>query len=617
MTHKKHSLRLRKLRLSLSALTNNLPAQYKYMLYGGAMLFSIILLMSVISLMIFSSALDQKERESMAVRVGHTAQTIENEIETYRRIMDTLYIDDSLHLAILNCSKEPEMVAYESVYPQNRYAYYYDNFRDIDQYIARLIGSCEFRPELFLYIADELLYYKIPTPYIGITSDVKDEEWYIEASSTERTQMNWRVVPYTDNSGTQQYNLTCSLALRRIHINPDTRIAYAYLSKDMRWLDYPLRRQIDTENGAIYIMDSDGTLIYCSDGDFEKGASVCSAVSESRGDSGTSGYTAYQRKSSIAYYDSIDSMNWTLVYLTGVRLDRPGSYPFQLFALICLVPIILLSLLLLVLSARIMTKRLASLTESVRKIDEEHLELDSQFSGGDEVGVLSDAFRKTLQMVRELLEKNRAAERERYLTELQILQERINPHFLYNTLSSINAMAVDIDAWSISEALSSLADFYRLSLSHGGEIITLSEELNILKKYMEICRLRFGDRVKVTIDIPEELYDNLTPKLILQPFFENSVLHGLRTRADVQDRIIVSASSDGSVLTLCIRDNGAGIGRERMEQIMHMAEDGRYHAISSTSRRIKLIYGPEYGIDIESTPGVGTAVYIRIPDRKA
>ena len=91
----------------------------------------------------------------------------------------------------------------------------------------------------------------------------------------------------------------------------------------------------------------------------------------------------------------------------------------------------------------------------------------------------------------------------------------------------------------------------------------------------------------------------------------------MRTRADVQDRIIVSASSDGSVLTLCIRDNGAGIGRERMEQIMHMAEDGRYHAISSTSRRIKLIYGADYGIDIESTPGVGTAVYIRIPDRKA
>ncbi len=598
----------------LVELSNNLPARHKYVLYGGAMLFSVILLMSIVSLIIFSSTLDRKERESTQMRVAYTVQTVKSELDSYRRVLDIMYIDDRFHKMILDCAQKPELIMHEKYLESSRYAYYYDNMRDIKLYLNRLISSCKYRPEIKLYIADRLLYYKYSTEVIDSVSSIAGEKWFQEASASDRVQMRWWVQPGVDKEdGRPLHTLYCSLALRRIRIGDNEREAYVLLSSDMNWLNKPLRTQIDTENGSVYIMDRDGALIYPSGGSKE-GEEVCAAVRAGR--TGEAGYMSYGGKRGLVYYDEVDYMGWTLVYLTSARAYLPEAYSFQLFSLICLVPIILISLFLLLLSSRFMTKRLASLTEAVQKIDEEHLELDSQFSGGDEVGVLSDAFRKTLQMVRELLERNRAVERERYRTELQILQERINPHFLYNTLSSINVMAVDIDAWSISDALSGLADFYRLSLSHGGELISMHEELNILEKYIEICRLRFGDRVKVTIDVPERLCDNRIPKLLFQPFLENSILHGLRTRADVQDEVIISAAEDGEELLLCIKDNGMGIDGEKMQRIIRMADDGRYHAISSTDRRIKLIYGQRYGVVLESAPGVGTTVRIRIPNEK-
>ena len=597
----------------LADLTNNIPTKSKYILYFGTMMFFIVLLVSLVTLMFFSNEMEHKERETLSVQTEYAAQTVENEIGSYRRILNTLYIDGSLHSMILSGSDiSSGGRSYESML-----SYFYENIKNIKSYLASLLSSCEYRPELVLYISDAVAPYKYKfSDSLDYTSSVSNEEWFLNAENDPRTHMIWDVVPYAAEDGSDQFKLTCTLALRNIRFSSDpVRIAYVHLEKDIRWLDRPLGKQLDLKNGAVYILDKNDALVYSSSRDPDAGSDAANAVNTQRSLYGTvSGY-AKLSGSSIAYFSRVKNMDWTLIYVTGSRLNSLG-YQFQSAVLLLLIPVILLSILLLVISSNFMTRRLVSLTGSVRKISEDNLELDSEISGKDEVGVLSDAFRKTLDMVRDLLERNKTVERERYMTELQILQERTNPHFLYNTLSSINAMAMDIDAYSISEALSSLADFYRLSLSHGSEIITVREELQLLKKYIEICHLRFGDRVEVVIDVPERFLDNKTPKLVLQPFFENAILHGLRARSDVQDRITVSAESRDGNLIFRIRDNGAGIDSERLESIRKMSLDGEFHAISSTDRRIKLHYGPDYGVDIESEPGVGTEVCVRIPDSK-
>jgi len=603
---------------------SNLKLKNKYLLVGGVMLFSIIFILSIFSLIVFSNALDVREEKSMTLQLGHISDTIEAEIDAYRRVLESIYLNEYLHELIL--STDSTFSAAQISTPSTYYSYYYDNIRYIEDTISNLLSSCKDRPELVLYLTDDQRPYVYDSNYVKSVSLVQEEEWYLKAAATIRAQMVWETAEYTpDEEDTQKkngtsdeephYQLCCTLPIRNIKLPTlGKRIAYARLEQDMTWLDTPLSSYCESAE-AIYIMDANGNIIYASDRDRELAASLFHFLSQQKPDTGTTGNLRLSKAfdSRMLYYTSLEDMAWQILYLTPNSLDSNYTYQLQLFTLVGLVPIIILSLILLLSTSNFITKRLVKLTDAVNQIDAEHLELYYHSTGTDEVGQLSDAFRNTLSMVKDLSEKNLELEQERHMVELQILQERTNPHFLYNTLSTINAMAMDIDAYSISEALSSLADFYRLSLSHGSEIITVREELEILESYINICRLRFGDKVNIIIDVPETFYDNKTPKLILQPFFENAILHGLRTRAASDEHVIVTAHTENDILIFCIRDNGVGIPSDRLHNIMNNYDSKEYHAISSTDKRIKLHFGSEYGINITTESGSGTTVYIRIP----
>ncbi len=160
-----------------------------------------------------------------------------------------------------------------------------------------------------------------------------------------------------------------------------------------------------------------------------------------------------------------------------------------------------------------------------------------------------------------------------------------------------------------------LAKFYRLSLSKGEEVISLRDELEHIKAYVEIQNIRFDDSIQLEIDVPEELLELNLIKLVLQPIVENSILHGILEKENGTGRIQVKAECQGEELELSVTDDGPGIEEEVLKNILNSDKRSRNsgYGIKNVNERIKLYYGSEYGLEYRSVYGEGTTVRIRLP----
>ncbi len=232
----------------------------------------------------------------------------------------------------------------------------------------------------------------------------------------------------------------------------------------------------------------------------------------------------------------------------------------------------------------------------------------------EEVQLLADGIESMVGHLKRLIERNTEQEKQRRHTELALLQAQINPHFLYNTLDTIIWL---IESGEISEAVNmvgSLSNFFRFSLSRGQNVITLKEEQQHICSYLEIQQMRYRDLMEYQIELPEELENYLLPKLTLQPLVENALYHGIKIRRR-KGLIRVSGRISENQLMLEVADDGCGMTPERLEEVRASLADGGREGfgLRTVHQRIQILFGVEYGLTVESTPDVGTTIFVRIP----
>ncbi len=162
----------------------------------------------------------------------------------------------------------------------------------------------------------------------------------------------------------------------------------------------------------------------------------------------------------------------------------------------------------------------------------------------------------------------------------------------------------------------SLSNFFRFSLSRGQNVITLKEEQQHIRSYLEIQHMRYRDLMEYEIDIPEELESFILPKLTLQPLVENALYHGIKIRRR-KGLIRVSGRVDGEQVILEVADDGCGMSEERLNEVRASLVDSRKEGfgLRTVHQRIQILFGKEFGLSIESTPDVGTSILVKIPMR--
>lgn len=237
----------------------------------------------------------------------------------------------------------------------------------------------------------------------------------------------------------------------------------------------------------------------------------------------------------------------------------------------------------------------------------------------NEIGALIRDFNEMSVNTARLIQKNTRIQEEKTRLEIEMLQSQINPHFIYNTLNMIKWMARMIHARNIEESVVAMGRMLGPAFRDRHFLWPLSEEQTYLDSYMKISNWRFGDRIRLHLEIPEALSGQYVPKLILQPVVENSVRHGMRQLDALE--VTVRVRQEAGCLRIRVEDNGCGIAPERLAEIRRSLENGTplpgasadSVGLYNVNRRIQLNYGARYGIEIDSVPDRATTVSIRLP----
>jgi two-component system, sensor histidine kinase YesM len=270
-----------------------------------------------------------------------------------------------------------------------------------------------------------------------------------------------------------------------------------------------------------------------------------------------------------------------------------------------------MAILLLYFTTKVMTKRIEVLLQQIRKVERGDFRLSIKSMGHDEIGQVSFAFNKMASTIQSLIHDVYVKEIARKESELNTLQAQINPHFLYNTLSSISSLAIKEGAMQVYQMVNYLAKYYRVSLNKGKRIILLEQEINLVKNYVAIQKIRFRDKLHMHYDLDEQLFGNTTIKLILQPFIENCINHAIGDESGIN--INVKLRQEGDDILLQVIDDGIGMTPEQLDHALNKSDNLSGYGVKNVDDRIKLTYGEEYGVSIFSRLGIGTAVTIRIP----
>lgn len=315
-------------------------------------------------------------------------------------------------------------------------------------------------------------------------------------------------------------------------------------------------------------------------------------------------------KKMIICYETIESTGWisaVVIPVDSILIELASMRYFILFLGIIL--IILASICASFISKSI-TRPIDKLLVAIKKMGEGKFSTKVQVNRNDEIGNLIKKFNEMDDKISTLIEENYISsirEKEAIIMSLNI---QLNPHFLYNTLNVINWIAIENNEKEISKMIISLSSMLRYTAHNNEEISDFKKDLEWLKKYIYIMQNRFEDKFNVFYEIDEDVEFYKVPKLFLQPFVENSIIHGF-SMIDSGGSLKITGRLEGEMVYFSVEDNGRGMDNKRIKEVMETNTDNI--GIRNVNNRIKLIYGDKYGVTIQSEINRGTRITINLP----
>ncbi|QNU68197.1 sensor histidine kinase [Ruminiclostridium herbifermentans] len=313
-----------------------------------------------------------------------------------------------------------------------------------------------------------------------------------------------------------------------------------------------------------------------------------------------------------------DKLNWKIIStipMNEITSENKGiTRLIIIIGVACLVFAFIASYLL----SYTISKPILNLVRIMKEIKQGNLGLRADFNANDEIGMLGDGFNSLMDRINKLLEQIYNEQRIKRENEFRLLQSQIKPHFLYNTIETIiSFIKLDLKENAIMSA-KYLAGFYRISLSKGNDIITIEDEMLLIKNYLSIQKLRYIEYMDYELYFDEEILKYQIPKLTLQPLVENSIYHGLKQKED-KGTLIIKGYKNEECVFIEVFDNGIGISPDKIDSILHSSAVQNKltdFGVSSVDTRLKLLYGEEYGLKIESIVGEYTKVTVKLPATK-
>lgn len=322
----------------------------------------------------------------------------------------------------------------------------------------------------------------------------------------------------------------------------------------------------------------------------------------------------------ILCYKPLKELNGHLLKVVSLKKDFEYVNRTQYLFWFSFFIIIVFIILLLEKVVDIILKQFYLIMSTVRQVQKGDLNVRIPECGEDEIAELGDQINKMLDHITNLMDVNIQRELLFKDSEIRALQNQINAHFIYNVLESIKMMAEIDEKYDISDAVTSLGKLLRYSMKWTAKNVTVREELEYIKNYLALINLRFDYEIYLSLNIPDQIYDQKIPKMSLQPIIENAIYHGIEGIAEDTNIYVKGIMSEG-YCTIELTDSGRGMTEEEVIQLQKKIE-GKIEAMGSSGNgiglknvqdRIKFTFGEEYGIQIASKKDCYTKVIVKIP----
>ena len=472
---------------------------------------------------------------------------------------------------------------YESEY--ERYVDYTDGFK-------ALIGSMKYFhneiEHIVLYLNQQGVEYE---DCIMPITEIQQQKWY---DNLENNSIKWVA------------NKDKVFLIRQIpFIRENGKINVLYIEINRKNLFQWFENMTDTDYG-VYLVNENNRIIYNTQKFSKKNRNQILSLKEVKKEK-------KNQKNYIVTKEEIEDSGWS------VYLYRPSTVIREKIEDILhkVIFTVLISSIICLICIRSLTKKtvrgIEQLQKNMKEIEKGNFELHVHSESKDEVGDLIRGFGAMVSKIRILIEEVYTGNIKQKEYEMRALQAQINPHFLYNSLSLINWMALEEGQEEISKITLAMSSFYRTALNKGNNIILLENEIENIKSYLEIQLMMHDYEFDVEIKVDDTIKKCEVLNLILQPMLENAIEHGIDLKTDGRGKIRVEAIDRGDVLLLEVEDNGIGMEEEVQDVILTKQSKG--YGLRNVNERIRLYYGEEYHITIESKLGVGTKIITTLPKR--
>lgn len=403
--------------------------------------------------------------------------------------------------------------------------------------------------------------------------------------------------------------------------NLEEKVGMVIVSLDEKLLQSSYDTESDSTGRDTYIIDSEGRIISSKYRQSLIGDKVNRNISSKRAQE-----KEYINASSIhgrwvnVYVSTNELRDWTVVSVIDDANLKLTVFLQTLYTAGIAFVILLLAFVSSLSISRRLNSDIERLSSGMGRAKEGDLNtrIDINEDTPEEIETMANAYNDMIDKLRESTEKERIATKKQQDAHIVALEAQINPHFLYNTLDTINWMAIEKEEFDISNAINALATILRYAIAKSNALVTVREEIEWLKKFIFLQQFRLKDAVSCELDVDPDIMDASIHKLLMQPFIENAIIHGFEDSTE-NATLWISLKNEDNHIVIRIKDNGKGMSPEMVDQInkgVIEAKDRTHIGMGNVITRMKMYYADDASVSVESTMDVGTIVTLKVPYNK-
>jgi two-component system, sensor histidine kinase YesM len=560
---------------------------------------SISLIIGLTAIITYTIAIKIQINEAVrynTVMVMQISKSIDNMVESFNRVMDGVTFNNDVQRILPDA---------------------YENTKEKNLLNKNLLSKIT--DETVMFNEVDLVYlYDIKGLRVNLRRSVNNHNYeYFNTLRPENYDSSGKVTWSVEKSV-----ITANRTIYDIHSYKMRVIGYLTMSMDKAYLKERIQKFDPTEERHIIILDKDNNVVISNSNDKELSA-VTSWISNATKDLANTDTLIEIPESGKMIVNNYQSelTGWKIISLISMNeiSEGPALIGKTIF-LIGLVAIII-GIIIIWISTNYIVRPLNKLSLVMDEVEKDNFNVQLQIDRSDELGRVGESFNRMMNKINNLISDIYQKDINEKDAQLRALRAQINPHFLYNTLDTINWMAQFGKSDEVSKMTTSLSRLLKKSITNNGEFIRLEEEMNYIDDYMTIQKIRFQDKIHYSVHVDPEAKNCLVPKLILQPIVENAMIHGIEKKIG-NGFLFINGKIKNNKLHIEVLDNGVGMDENTVASL----SEGRYvslddrrgtgNGILNVQNRIQLLFGDDNGLKIESNLNVGTSFELILPIRR-